>query len=63
MLRLLPVPVTLRFIPEQHPAMHGIISNDWYDKNLKKNVNCVGDDRYKLLAAKRATVTFHPSEC
>jgi predicted AlkP superfamily pyrophosphatase or phosphodiesterase len=27
------------------PAVHGIINNDWYDKNLKKGVNCVGDDR------------------
>ncbi len=23
------------------PAVHGVISNDWYDKNLKKGVNCV----------------------
>ena len=29
------------------PAIHGIIGNDWWDKNLKKEVNCVGDDRYK----------------
>lgn len=29
------------------PAVHGIIGNDWYDKNLKKSVNCVEDDRYK----------------
>jgi predicted AlkP superfamily pyrophosphatase or phosphodiesterase len=27
------------------PAVHGIINNEWYDKNLKKGVNCVGDDR------------------
>ncbi len=26
------------------PAIHGIIGNDWYDKVLKKDVNCVGDD-------------------
>jgi predicted AlkP superfamily pyrophosphatase or phosphodiesterase len=25
------------------PAMHGIIANDWYDKDVKKEVNCVGD--------------------
>ncbi|HEX5170693.1 MAG TPA: alkaline phosphatase PafA [Cyclobacteriaceae bacterium] len=25
------------------PAIHGIIGNDWYDKNLKKGVNCVND--------------------
>lgn len=29
------------------PATHGIIGNDWWDKNLKKEVNCVGDDRYQ----------------
>jgi predicted AlkP superfamily pyrophosphatase or phosphodiesterase len=27
------------------PSYHGIIGNDWWDKNLKKEVNCVGDDR------------------
>ena len=26
------------------PAMHGIISNSWYDKNAKKGVYCAGDD-------------------
>jgi predicted AlkP superfamily pyrophosphatase or phosphodiesterase len=25
------------------PAIHGIISNEWYDKNLRKEVNCVND--------------------
>ncbi|MBY0435370.1 MAG: alkaline phosphatase family protein, partial [Cyclobacteriaceae bacterium] len=29
------------------PAVHGIIANDWYDRELKKEVNCVGDDRQK----------------
>jgi predicted AlkP superfamily pyrophosphatase or phosphodiesterase len=29
------------------PAVHGIIGNDWWDKSLKKNVNCVEDDRQK----------------
>ena len=33
------------------PAVHGIIGNDWYDKNLKKGVNCVGDDRYKPVGS------------
>ncbi|MFM7853319.1 MAG: alkaline phosphatase PafA [Flammeovirgaceae bacterium] len=27
------------------PTYHGIIGNDWWDKNLKKEVNCVSDDR------------------
>jgi predicted AlkP superfamily pyrophosphatase or phosphodiesterase len=29
------------------PAVHGIIGNDWWDKNLKKSVNCVEDERQK----------------
>lgn len=29
------------------PAMHGIIANDWYDKESKKEVNCVGDPAQK----------------
>ncbi len=31
------------------PAVHGIIANDWYDRNLKKDVNCVGDTTYKAV--------------
>lgn len=33
------------------PAVHGIIGNDWYDKNLKKGVNCVGDERQKPVGS------------
>lgn len=29
------------------PAVHGIIGNDWYDKQLKKSVNCVEDEKQK----------------
>jgi len=29
------------------PATHGIIGNDWWDKNLKKTVNCVEDESQK----------------
>ena len=28
------------------PAIHGVIGNEWYDKELKKQVNCVEDGRY-----------------
>lgn len=28
------------------PDHHGIISNNWYDKFLKKNIYCVSDDNY-----------------
>ncbi len=33
------------------PAYHGIISNDWYDKSLKKNVNCVQDPDQKVVGS------------
>jgi predicted AlkP superfamily pyrophosphatase or phosphodiesterase len=33
------------------PAIHGVIGNDWWDKNLKKNVNCVEDDRQKPVGS------------
>ena len=28
------------------PATHGIIGNDWYDKETNKKVYCAGDDRF-----------------
>jgi hypothetical protein len=28
------------------PAIHGIVGNDFYDKQTRKMVNCVGDSRY-----------------
>ncbi len=28
------------------PATHGIIANDWYDKEEKRSVYCAGDDAY-----------------
>lgn len=28
------------------PAIHGIIGNDWYDKEIGKDVYCAGDDSY-----------------
>jgi predicted AlkP superfamily pyrophosphatase or phosphodiesterase len=31
------------------PAVHGIIANDWYDKSIKKEVNCVGDPNQKPI--------------
>lgn len=33
------------------PAIHGIIGNEWYDKELKKDVNCVEDPRYAPIGA------------
>ena len=31
------------------PNNHGIISNNWYDKVLKKSIYCVDDDNYKTI--------------
>ena len=31
------------------PAIHGIIGNDWYDKDAQVMVNCVGDPRQKAV--------------
>lgn len=31
------------------PKYHGIIGNDWFDKELKRNVNCVEDSSVKPL--------------
>ena len=33
------------------PSNHGIISNFWYDKYLKKNIYCVDDDRYQTVGS------------
>lgn len=33
------------------PAIHGIIGNDWYDKELKKEVYCAGDERYNTVGS------------
>jgi len=42
------------------PAYHGIINNDWYDKNLKKGVNCVGDDRQKPVGSEAGNGDVSP---
>ncbi|MEZ4841381.1 MAG: alkaline phosphatase PafA [Flavobacteriaceae bacterium] len=34
------------------PQNHGIISNNWYDKYLKKSIYCVDDDSYETVGAK-----------
>lgn len=33
------------------PANHGIIGNDWYDKESKKNVYCAGDANYSTVGS------------
>jgi len=31
------------------PFFHGIIGNDWYNRNLKREIYCTDDDRYQGL--------------
>jgi predicted AlkP superfamily pyrophosphatase or phosphodiesterase len=31
------------------PSIHGIIGNEWYDKDLKKSVNCVEDPQQQVI--------------
>tara|TARA_R110002050_G_scaffold286468_2_gene436910 strand:- start:24088 stop:25773 length:1686 start_codon:yes stop_codon:yes gene_type:complete len=31
------------------PSMHGVIGNNWYDKDLDKEVYCVADDSYQSV--------------
>lgn len=43
------------------PAIHGIIGNDFWDKALKKNVNCVEDPRFTIVGAKEGNGDVSPS--
>jgi len=42
------------------PATHGIIANDWYDKNLGKMVNCVGDENEKVVGTDKGNGDVSP---
>ncbi len=42
------------------PYYHGIISNDWYDKNTKKEVYCAGDMAYETVGADNAAGKMSP---
>lgn len=42
------------------PAVHGIIGNDWYDKNLKKLVNCVEDPKQTVVGNTTGKGTVSP---
>jgi len=35
-----------------NPADHGVVGNDWYDRNLRKTVNCVATERYEQVPAR-----------
>ncbi|TAE51722.1 MAG: alkaline phosphatase family protein, partial [Bacteroidetes bacterium] len=42
------------------PYYHGIISNDWYDKELKKPVYCAGDTWFKTVGAENESGQMSP---
>ena len=43
------------------PAIHGVIGNDWYDKQLKKIVNCVEDPNQKAVGSVDGNGDVSPS--
>jgi predicted AlkP superfamily pyrophosphatase or phosphodiesterase len=42
------------------PAIHGIIGNDFYDKQFKRHVNCVEDSLYKPVGAEAGNGDVSP---
>src|SRR5262245_57662149 len=40
------------------PAVHGIVGNDWYDRDAGQTVNCVGSSRYEQVPAAGALGAF-----
>jgi predicted AlkP superfamily pyrophosphatase or phosphodiesterase len=42
------------------PAIHGVIGNDWYDKNLKKDVNCVEDPQHTVIGVEKGNGDVSP---
>jgi predicted AlkP superfamily pyrophosphatase or phosphodiesterase len=42
------------------PYYHGIISNDWYDKKLRKTIYCVYDDSVKTVGADNSSGKMSP---
>ncbi len=43
------------------PAIHGIIGNEWYDKNIQKEVNCVFDPAFKAVGNPDSKSQVSPS--
>ncbi|MCI0751626.1 MAG: alkaline phosphatase family protein [Flammeovirgaceae bacterium] len=42
------------------PAVHGIMGNDFYDKKLKKKINCVEDNSQKLIGVETGERNVSP---
>jgi len=43
------------------PSVHGIVSNEWYDKTPKKSVNCVEDKRFSPVGSATGKGTAAPT--
>lgn len=42
------------------PAVHGIIGNDWFERDSEKMVNCVGDERQKPVGVEQGRGMVSP---
>ncbi|MCR9252478.1 MAG: alkaline phosphatase family protein [bacterium] len=42
------------------PANHGIIGNEWYSKELSKEINCVGDSTVKSVGTENNSGMYSP---
>jgi predicted AlkP superfamily pyrophosphatase or phosphodiesterase len=42
------------------PAFHGVIGNDWYDKETRDTVNCVEDGRHKVVGSENGNGDVSP---
>ncbi len=43
------------------PAIHGIIGNDWYDKETRDGVNCVEDSNYQVVGVESGNGDVAPT--
>lgn len=41
-----------------YPSLHGIIGNEWFDRDSQKDVYCVGDDNSPILPGARSKKTL-----
>ena len=42
------------------PKYHGIIGNNWYDKDIKKSVYCAGDDTVQSVGTEASSGQMSP---
>src|SRR5512133_2425720 len=43
-----------------YPSIHGIVSDDWYDRVKNKTVNCVMDDNYRATGGSYEAGRYAP---